>query len=216
MADAREIPFAPTVKVQTHDGVMPITKELVDAILQMHGAGGDVEAADRKKHQFMDTVTKRRSDILKWIREGKTKRFIHLELGVSRSEIDKYINSDEELLEAWHDAMEDKLDFHEENVCSIAEISSEMEMTEAGAFPRNDGRIMAASLNASKLWLEHMGRARGWTPKIETCETGAGGRIPIILCGQMSEESIIEAEAQIKEANADIEAKLLAMGVNKG
>ena len=163
---------------------------------------------------FGERFTSKHDEILRLIEAGNTMRHMHKALGVSRSSLSSYIHATPDLLEAWNDAQEDILDLNEEIVNEIATTDCSMVETENGSFPRVDGRALASKLNAAKFRLERLGGKRGWNAKIETNEVGNGGRIPMIVVKDVSEEDIAGAESEVSEANAEAEKGL--EGVPRG
>lgn len=207
----REMSFEKSVP----HGEIPKTlpPSLIAAILKKYGNGKAIEE-EQNKPKFDAKVTSRREEILSWIRQGKTIMRIHKDIGVSRGVIEKYIASDPELAEAFADEKKDKIDWHTENINNLANSDATMELIEGvGRFPTLDARILQVCFNASKFYLERQGKAEGWTPKLETCETGAGGRVPIIFMGDISDEKIAESEEMIRQKNLEIEQEL--KGINR-
>lgn len=169
------------------------------------GSGKPGEKLDWRSAEYrrnMPKLSERHEEIKKKILDGVTKRVIHMELGVSRSTLERYIADHEDLKEAWADAQEDLLDLNEEVINEIATMDCRMAETENGNFPIVDGRSLATKFNAAKLRLERLGGKRGWNAKLETNEVGAG-RVPVIYCGKVSEAEISEAEAAVEAANRD-------------
>jgi len=170
---------------------------------QKDADGKPLDWRTREYQRNMPKLSEHHEEIRKCLADGQTKRTIHTRIGVSRNTLDRYIADHEDLKQAWEDAQEDQLDLNEEIVSELATMDCSMVETDAGIFPRVDGRSLSTKFNAAKFRLERLGAKRGWNAKLETNEVGNGGsgRVPIIFCGEVTDAEIAEANAQIAAAN---------------
>lgn len=186
-------------------------EEKTEGVVQEASNPQDVQQqnAPKKEHKWSDKFVENHDLILDMLRGGKTMRVIHTIIKCDRHVLSNYIKDTPDLKQAYEDALEDKLDLNEEIVLDIASKDPTTQIGEAGAFSQFDGRVMTASLNAAKFFLERMGHKRGWGAKLETNEVGkGGGRVPVIYVRNVSEEEIAEADAEVEEANREAQKGL--------
>lgn len=152
--------------------------------------------------KFSRKLTDNHKMILEALERAEYLCDIRKKIGVSRHTLEDYVHGDPELEQAYRDGQEDLNDAYEKRLHELSFRDQEFTTNDTGdAVPTVDARVMAANLNGVKFRLERRAASRGYGAKLETNEVGNGMRVPVIVLNEISEESISEADAMIKDAD---------------